>query len=67
MFTGIIEDIGEIAAVQPKGGDLRLRIKTNELDLSDVQLGDSIATNGCLLYTSPSPRDKRQSRMPSSA
>ena len=22
---------------------------------------------GCLLYTSPSPRDKRQSRMPSSA
>ena len=26
---------------------------------------DSIG--GCLLYTSPSPRDKRQSRMPSSA
>ena len=26
-----------------------------------------IDTNGCLLYTSPSPRDKRQSRMPSSA
>ena len=23
--------------------------------------------NDCLLYTSPSPRDKRQSRMPSSA
>ena len=25
------------------------------------------AVNPCLLYTSPSPRDKRQSRMPSSA
>ena len=25
------------------------------------------ASNDCLLYTSPSPRDKRQSRMPSSA
>ena len=25
------------------------------------------AGSGCLLYTSPSPRDKRQSRMPSSA
>ena len=25
------------------------------------------AVNTCLLYTSPSPRDKRQSRMPSSA
>ena len=28
---------------------------------------DSQASPGCLLYTSPSPRDKRQSRMPSSA
>ena len=26
-----------------------------------------ILVQGCLLYTSPSPRDKRQSRMPSSA
>ena len=26
-----------------------------------------VETYGCLLYTSPSPRDKRQSRMPSSA
>ena len=29
------------------------------------QTGGSL--NNCLLYTSPSPRDKRQSRMPSSA
>ena len=27
----------------------------------------SFLTCNCLLYTSPSPRDKRQSRMPSSA
>ena len=27
----------------------------------------SLGVNICLLYTSPSPRDKRQSRMPSSA
>ena len=27
----------------------------------------SIRFNGCLLYTSPSPRDMRRSRMPSSA
>ena len=26
-----------------------------------------VAVGACLLYTSPSPRDKRQSRMPSSA
>ena len=28
---------------------------------------DGDGTTTCLLYTSPSPRDKRQSRMPSSA
>ena len=28
---------------------------------------DTETEKGCLLYTSPSPRDKRQSRMPSSA
>ena len=28
---------------------------------------DIASSYGCLLYTSPSPRDKRQSRMPSSA
>ena len=32
-----------------------------------VRVGLAIVTEGCLLYTSPSPRDKRQSRMPSSA
>ena len=31
---------------------------------TDAQKGKG---KGCLLYTSPSPRDKRQSRMPSSA
>ncbi len=28
---------------------------------------DTLVVQSCLLYTSPSPRDKRQSRMPSSA
>ena len=30
-------------------------------------IGKKVNNNNCLLYTSPSPRDKRQSRMPSSA
>ena len=30
-------------------------------------LGGGLLSGACLLYTSPSPRDKRQSRMPSSA
>ena len=32
-----------------------------------VQVPEIVDANACLLYTSPSPRDKRQSRMPSSA
>ena len=32
-----------------------------------VRHGEALPGTTCLLYTSPSPRDKRQSRMPSSA
>ena len=38
----------------------------NELELNLVKVIDT-HIHACLLYTSPSPRDKRQSRMPSSA
>ena len=34
---------------------------------SEVLHKECVAPSVCLLYTSPSPRDKRQSRMPSSA
>ena len=38
------------------------------LELSSIALEPfDILSSPCLLYTSPSPRDKRQSRMPSSA
>lgn len=57
MFTGIIEAVGEIVALQPSGGDLRLRVKTNDLDLGDVVLGDSIATNGVCLTVVELPGD----------
>ncbi|MFS1522927.1 riboflavin synthase [Microbulbifer sp. 2304DJ12-6] len=49
MFTGIIEAVGDIAELQARAGDLRLRVRSGELDLSDVQLGDSIATSGVCL------------------
>ena len=32
-----------------------------------IQAAVAMEQRACLLYTSPSPRDKRQSRMPSSA
>lgn len=49
MFTGIIESIGSIRALTPKGGDVRVYVETGKLDLSDVKLGDSIAVNGVCL------------------
>lgn len=49
MFTGIIQAVGTLAAVEPKGSDCRLRVRTGKLDLADVQLGDSIAVNGVCL------------------
>lgn len=49
MFTGIIESVGSVLLKQPKGGDLKVRIATGQLDLSDVKLGDSIAVNGVCL------------------
>lgn len=49
MFTGIIEAVGRIESIEDKGGDARLWIHTGKLDMSDVQLGDSIAANGVCL------------------
>ncbi len=49
MFTGIIEAIGKISALESRGGDKRLRIDTCRLDMSDVKLGDSIAVSGVCL------------------
>ena len=57
------------------GKDYKLTVQSFEMysdayDLLEKLYGDlccSDADYGCLLYTSPSPRDKRQSRMPSSA
>ncbi len=49
MFTGIIQSIGTIADLQPKGGDIALVVNTAKLDMADVALGDSIAVNGVCL------------------
>lgn len=48
MFTGIIECVGWVRAVESKAEDSRLWID-GELPWSEVKLGDSIATNGVCL------------------
>ncbi len=49
MFSGIIADVGSINQADDRNGGLRLAIVTKVLDLSDVQIGDSIAVNGICL------------------
>jgi riboflavin synthase len=57
MFTGIIQAIGEVAALEPRGEDLRLRVLTGKLDLDNVAIGDSIATSGVCLTVVELPGD----------
>ena len=49
MFTGIIKARGTIGAIEPRGGDVRLTVRSNGLPWSDYELGESIAINGVCL------------------
>jgi len=49
MFTGIIQAIGHIDSVEKLGDGFRLHIDAGKLDMSDVQLGDSIALQGACM------------------
>ena len=60
-----------------RGGKVRVRAKISQLDKNTLVINEiPFSTNtsslidsilNCLLYTSPSPRDRTRSRMPSSA
>ena len=49
MFTGIIQAVGEVRSLEPRGGDVRLSLATGKLDMREVVAGDSIAVNGVCL------------------
>ena len=64
-----LHDFSETDSFNASGGDIEV------VDVDGIQLGavttatntDGTVVSGCLLYTSPSPRDRQKSRMPSSA
>jgi riboflavin synthase len=58
MFTGIIQAIGEIERLEPRGGDVRLAVRAGRLGLDDVSVGDSIAVNGVCLTATAVERDR---------
>lgn len=49
MFTGIVQAVGTVRGVSPKGGDVELTIDAGTLGLERVAVGDSISVNGCCL------------------
>jgi riboflavin synthase len=49
MFTGIIQSVGQVRRLEPRGGDVRLTIGSGKLVLTGASLGDSIAVNGVCL------------------
>jgi len=49
VFTGIIQAVGSINALDNRGGDMRIGINTGALPMDDVRIGDSIAVSGVCL------------------
>jgi riboflavin synthase len=51
MFTGIVEDLGEVEAIEHEGDSARIYIRSVKVT-QDARIGDSIAVNGvCLTVT----------------
>ena len=49
MFTGIVQDVGSVQALEPRAGDMRLTVRVGRLPLARLALGDSIAVAGVCL------------------
>jgi len=52
MFTGIVQGVGTVRAIDQRGGDVTLLFDTGEVSLAGIAIGDSIAVSGaCLTAT----------------
>jgi riboflavin synthase len=49
MFTGIIKAKGRVSAMEHRGGDVRLTVRSPDLPWADYEVGESIAVNGVCL------------------
>jgi riboflavin synthase len=48
MFTGIVEELGVVEALEDQGDAVRLTVRGPHVTV-DARLGDSVAVNGCCL------------------
>ena len=63
----VLDGAGEYEPWITGGGAVWLVGKDGVLERPLLRLGEREGAGDCLLYTSPSPRDRTRSRMPSSA
>jgi riboflavin synthase len=49
VFTGIVQDVGRVQVLEPRGGDVQMVIELNRLDPAGIRIGDSICVEGCCL------------------
>ncbi len=49
MFTGIVTATGRIASMDSRGGDIRMRVVSQQLPWAGYEVGDSVAVNGVCL------------------
>ena len=69
LVVPVVKDADKksLVEVEKEIYQLGQKARSGQLSIEDMQGGTFTISNGCLLYTSPSPRDMRRSRMPSSA
>lgn len=48
MFTGLVEEVGRVAAIRPQAGGATLAIRAERV-LGDLAVGDSLSVNGACL------------------
>jgi riboflavin synthase len=52
MFTGIVQGVGSVRLLEPRGGDVTIEFDTGEVSLEGIEPGGSVAVNGvCLTAT----------------
>jgi riboflavin synthase len=49
VFTGIVQDVGQVRTVEARGGDLRLQIEVDSPALAALRVGDSVCVSGACL------------------
>ena len=65
----IFADISDCSETEKKVSEVTDKFLSLNLDVTDINSCNKMMAKAvdCLLYTSPSPRDRQKSRMPSSA